>query len=154
MTCVKMLSEREPVTRQIDNTFTFLARRTTLPLDVSFQVQRETCPFGRRSLAHLRTLIGPVDRFESSGIPEARIASASRSDTGRLVVSVARRRAYPSPNGNDPRGNVGSGVRSGILALIALIWARRTPRFAMLANVLLCERTSLPNDPMALSIHH
>ena len=124
------------------------------PPDFSFQAHRETCPLGRRSLAHLRTLMEPEVWFEGSGIPAARIASASRSETERLVESVARRRAYPSPNGNDPRGSVGSGSRSGILALIALIWARRTPRFAMFANMLLCERTSLPNDPTALSIHH
>ena len=135
--------------------FTFLAQRTFFSSpDFSFHAQRETWPFGRRSLAHLQTLTEPVDWLESSTIPDPRIASASRGDTGRLVVSVAWRRAYPSPNSNDPRGIVGSGSRSGILALIALIWARRTPRFAMFANILLCDRTSLPNDPTAFSMHH
>src|SRR5882757_527709 len=96
----------------------------------------------------------PVDWFDWSVIPEVRITSASRSDTGRLFESAGQTRVYPSANENDPRGNVGSGSRSGIIALIALIWARRTPRAAMLANMLLCERTSLPNDPTAFSIHH
>ena len=105
-------------------TFTFLAHRTAFsPPPFSFQAHRETWPFGRRSLAHLRTLTEP-DWFELSTIPEARIASASQSDTGRLIESVARRRTYPFPNRNDPWGKVGSGSRSGIFALIAFIWAR------------------------------
>ena len=134
---------------------TFLAQCTAFaPLDFSFQVHQETCPFGKRSLAHLQTLREPVDLIELSKIPEVRIASASRSDTWNLVNSIARSRAYPSPNRNDPWGNVGSSSRLGAFALSALICVWRTPQFAMFANVLLCERTSLPNDPTALSIHH
>src|SRR6266478_1473719 len=95
--------EREPIVNLINDTFTFLAQRTDFsPPDFSFQAHRETCPFGRRSLAHLVTLTGPGGRLELSGIVEAWIASDSRSDTGRLVGSTARKSAYPSPNGNDP----------------------------------------------------
>jgi len=107
---------------QINYTFTFLEQCTALsPPDFSFQAHQETCPFGRRSLAHLVTLTEPGGWFESSGIPEAWIACASHLNTGRRIESLARNRVYPSPNGNAPRGKVGSGSRSGILALIALV---------------------------------